>query len=470
MTTTTHQTPESGPYEIYLPPDTPDTPNPPRTTSDSESSYFNISWISALKGVPPALPTNRSNITHHPITLGSPPSGLLFKRRLWNRETDHGRLCDPNGWQGSLANQQRLEAQREINEEWLEERGLLPLDASMFREIEWKRGATVFEVQASPRTILLSGGVVEAPWTQAVEAHGSLNNSRRYHARLEENQRWLRERGESPVSVDTFTAVSWYMGSSKQDESPSSSPRGTDYNFPDADTVRYQRSTSSTGGSQYPYSPSSSTADSLSSFADLISRYNRSSDGGSRSPSSSIGITKYPYPSPSSIGRTQYPYLSPDLEIDHSSIALSIDTDDPSDEPVLQTASIALVISPRNSKASMLSAGHASQARRSPHGSETFGMPIGMPLSQDQRFVDVSVARADLRGLLSPEVRLVVIGGKAVRQRQHGMSESESDSKWSRDSLLSPLPEVQHKRCGIWAKAKGMFGKLDCRGVSNPKK
>lgn len=466
MTTTIHQTPESATIEPDNPVITPDAPKPPRTTSSS--SYFNISWPSALKGVPPALPMDRSNITHKPITLSSPPGGLLFRRRLWNRETDHGRLSDPNGWQGSLANQQRLEAQREINEEWLEERDLSPLGPGVFREVDWKRGATLFEVQVSPRTVVIEGGIVEKPWTQALEAHGSLNNSRRYHARVKANQQWMVERGESPVSVDTFAAVSWSMASSKEVEGSASSPRGTICDFQDIDTGQYERSNSafSIGKTQYPYPPSSSTVDSLSSFADLISKYNRSSGDGSRSPSSSIGITRYPYPSPSSFGRKQYPYPSPDLENEHSSISLSIDTDEPGDEPIFRTASIALVITPRSSKASMLSAGHASQSRRSPRGSETFGLP----LSQDEGGVEVPASHSDLRGPLSPEVRLVVIGGKAVRQRHHGMSESESDSKWSRDSLLSPLPEVEHKRCGVWARTKEVFGKLDCRGASNSKK
>ncbi|KAK4618273.1 hypothetical protein CLAFUW4_12352 [Fulvia fulva] len=450
---TIYRTPESAAASPDLLSGTPTAPGRNRATS--EDGYFNITWSEELKGLPSAISMSRSNITEQEIILSSPPAGLLFKRRLWNRETDHGRLCDPDGWQGSLENEERFEEQRQINEEWLEDRDLLPLDPSVFKKVDWKKHATLFEVPVSPKTILIEGGIVECPWVQAAEAHGSLNNSRRHHARLQANLQWMSERGESPLSVDTFTAINWYTGSSKEDPHSMSSPRGTEYVFPEADTVRYDSFIGNTRY-QYAYSSPSPTTDSLISFADLISKYNYAFGSGDKSPGSSIGRTQFPYPSPSSIGRTQYPYPSPtsppSLTNDTSSDSSSYDDE----EPILQTAAIALVISPRSSKASMLSAGNVSQARRSPRGSATFGMPM----QEGEGPVELRVTQDELRGPPSPVVRLIVIGGKAVRQGD----EDDSGPGWASDSLLRTPTVAGHRPCGIWKKTKGVFGRLDCRG------
>ena len=442
---TTYYTPES----VADPPNGPShTPTAPsRTRATSDDSYFNVSWSSALAGLPPALPISmsKSNVTRQPFILSTPPSGLLYKRRLWNLETDHGRLCDPDGWQGSMENQQRLDEQRQINEEWLEERGLEPLDASVFKKIEWKKGATRFEVVVSPRTIVVGNGVVESPWTQAAEAHGSLSNSRRHHARTQANREWLKSRGESPVSVDTFTAMEWYVGSGRQDQVVATSPRGTALDLTESRSIRYGRSTStsSIGRTQSSYPSISSTTDSLSSFADLINKYNAELDNIGKFSISSIGRTQYPYPSP-------IPSPSLTHETDSASRSGSVAYDSDDNEPVLQTASLALGISPRSSKVSMLSAGHASQARRSPRTSETL-----MP--EAERLLETHATQAGRRGPLSPKVRLVVVRGRAVREGSNDVS------GWSRDLLMRTPTDSDHKHRGIWAKTKGMLEKLNCR-------
>ncbi|EME40995.1 hypothetical protein DOTSEDRAFT_37712 [Dothistroma septosporum NZE10] len=407
-----------------------------RTRATSSNSYFNISWSQALAGLPPALPISHSSITLQPITLSAPPSGLLYKRRLWNVETDHGRLCDPDGSQGSMENQQRMEEQWEINEEWLEERGLEPLDVSAFRKIEWKQGATMVEVAVSPRTVVLKNS-----WTQAVEAHGSLNNARRHHARMQANQEWIKGRGESPISVDTFTAMDWYAGPKDWEQGVSTSPRDTTRELKESSSIRYIRSTStsSNGVKQYPHTLISSTTDSLSSFADLINEYNADLANIGEFSSFSIGRTQYPYPS-------SIPSPSLTSDTDAGSVIYE-------DEivPVLQTASLALVISPRSSKASMLSAGQACQARRSPRLSET-------PMQEAERLVDIHATQAGHRGPRSPEVRLVIVRGRAVPQ-------SGSDgSGWSLESLLRTPTVADHQECAWWAKTKNVFEKLNCRG------
>ncbi|KJX95643.1 hypothetical protein TI39_contig4100g00017 [Zymoseptoria brevis] len=73
------------------------------------------------------------------IVIGEPLDSLLARRRAWNRETDYGRKCDPNGWQGSHFNQWLWERQRRIN---LHEKEDKHWPDVTLTTPNWKNGAT----------------------------------------------------------------------------------------------------------------------------------------------------------------------------------------------------------------------------------------------------------------------------------------------------------------------------------------
>ncbi|SMR58655.1 unnamed protein product [Zymoseptoria tritici ST99CH_1E4] len=89
-------------------------------TSDSPSESTAPTSTLCIGSVWDANPwqyTSPTSPTAQPdfVVIGEPLDSLLARRRAWNRETDYGRKCDPNGWQGSHRNQWLWERQRRIN-------------------------------------------------------------------------------------------------------------------------------------------------------------------------------------------------------------------------------------------------------------------------------------------------------------------------------------------------------------------
>lgn len=432
-------------YSDELPP-TPTLPSPasPFVSNNIATvrrrSFGPVAWGNAPTAWAAEKEVLKSMITGTEFVLGSPRNSLVCQRRIFDRKTNRGSLCDPDGWQGSMFNQLLLREQIDKNRRWREQRAIPLQGPEMFRTIHWDKPASAAsrDEPVSPRTV---------------------------------------QSDSPPVGKVAFSSVTW-NGPKKPVEHSSANNFSND-ELTETDMSKYEEA-----GDISPQSPSStySSLDLLVPKIDItdakktveevigIDNDEDAQDKTSSGESSHLRITLTPSPeSTTSLARfiqSEAPGF-PDL----TTTTTNDSEDFPQEDAVIGTATLAMPIAmpipipPRGRSLlnlRVLEAGVASRARRPPiddSASDSSSL-ITHHTNLIPTTFEIGTARA-VRLSRPPPVKLIIIGGRAIAMNQPESLEASVPSETA--SSLQPSEET---RCAspvhLWSKLSKQCFSLTC--------
>lgn len=407
-------------------------------------SFSHVTWSGAPKAWGAEKVVLKSIITDEEFELGYPQGSLLCRRRMFDRATDRGRLCDPNGWQGSMENQLRFEAQMARNKDWRERRGFPLHGSETFKTVDWKMSATSYEVSVSPCTVP----------------------------------------AEMTNENDAFSSVNWDGPTKKIEQSVSAKITFGDSKLTETDMAKYEESLdfdsypqtpSSTHSSLDPLVPKFAITDAKKSVKDVMGLDDDDEqDVASSCQSATLGITLTAYPSPtvsSTISLARFvdqeaPGLHDLMSSRYSNHAGS-DAESEDfllEDVVIEEATIAMPIAipPRGRSLlnlRVLEAGAASRACRPIADDSEVSSDDSLSLTTHHTNLipttfETGTARI-VRMYRPPPVRLIIVRGRVVAMTQ--AEAEEVGAPWETASLFDRRESGCAGSSHLWSKIKRKF-------------